>query len=440
MKKNCFMVGVRVFALGVLILLLSTPLIFAGGKSESDAAETKKVEVTFWQHSYPPLNDWTKRQIEGFMQKIPNITVNFELVPFEEYVQKIFTALATGQAPEIFEADDYTFATLMKQNALAAIDPLHFGMSSLSELQNQYEGNSLNLVTVNNKVYGIPYDWEAPVIGYNIALFNENGINPSSIKTWEDLGKAASKIAVRDANGVLTTAGFCFVHNIDVYYQLQGTTLFKQAGVEILNEAQTKSTINTPEAYKVFELWRDMIHKYKADDPGFTSSFYTEEFGKGRVGAGFMLTWANSILAPHNYLKGRDFDLLKIPTFKNGKDIVASYSWNWVINAKASDVEKEAATKFLAYKSMEGATYLQEAGLINPRKGWKDDVPEEELAKYKEIMDSLSNSEPVIGHTKYNEIWAPIINVFKSVELDANADIPSLVEECDKEINRILNE
>ncbi|MBA7479817.1 hypothetical protein ES707_15255 [subsurface metagenome] len=120
---------------------------FSGGQEE-----VGEVDITFWQHSYPPLNAWTQKHIEGFMAANPGITVNFELIPFEEYIQKVFTALATRQAPEVFESDDFTFVQFIENKALHDIDPVVFGYSNLKEFTAAFEGNSLELVTVEGKV------------------------------------------------------------------------------------------------------------------------------------------------------------------------------------------------------------------------------------------------------------------------------------------------
>ncbi len=53
------------------------------GQGERAEAET----ITMWQHSYPPLNTWTKAQIAAFQKRNPSIKVNYVLVPFEEYNQ-----------------------------------------------------------------------------------------------------------------------------------------------------------------------------------------------------------------------------------------------------------------------------------------------------------------------------------------------------------------
>ena len=132
------------------ICLIGALTCYAGGEEE----EGKKVEITIWQHSYPPLNEWTKGHIADFMEIHPNIMVSYELIPFEEWNQKIFTALATGQGPHFFESDDYTFAQFIENDQLGVIDPALFGFDSVAGLTGDYEGKSLDLVTFDGKLYG----------------------------------------------------------------------------------------------------------------------------------------------------------------------------------------------------------------------------------------------------------------------------------------------
>ena len=165
--------------------------------------------------------------------------------------------------------------------------------------------------------------------------------------------EAASQISEMQ-DGSLVTSGFAFVHNIDVYYQLQGTTLLNQAGASVLSEDQSAAAINSPEAEQVFELWHDAVYEYQATVPGFTSTFYTTEFGEGRVGMGYMLVWANSILAPADYLYGRDFGIRRLPTFEDGTTTSKSYAWNWTLNSQNADEQTVAAHMLLDHLSQQG--------------------------------------------------------------------------------------
>jgi multiple sugar transport system substrate-binding protein len=430
---------------GAVAALVGGMLAFAPARTVAQEAldpsiiEGKDVSITMWQHSYPPLNEWTQGHIAGFMAANPNITVSYELVPFEEWNQKILTALAGGQAPNLFEADDYTIAQFIEDGVVAPIQPNLLGFESLDELRAAWEADSLGLLIEDETLYGIPYDWEAPVVGYNPALWEAAGLDPEAPATWTELLEAASQISTTDDAGNLINSGFAFVHNIDVYYQLQGTSLFEQAGAAVLNEDQTAAAINSPEAQQVFELWRDAVHEYKTTKPGFTTTFYAAtEFGENRVGSGFMLVWANSIVAPAGFVYGENFGIRRLPTFDNGNTTTRSYAWNWTLDTQNTPEETVAAHMLVDYLSQQGDTFLTQAGLINPRKGWRERLSEEQLAPYAEITESLLDSVPVEPHPKFNEIWAPVISVFKTVELDANADIPALLAEAEAEINQIL--
>ena len=122
----------------------------------------------------------------------------------------------------------------------------------------------------------------------------------------------------------------------------------------------------------MFQLWHDAIHEKHVTQPGFTSTFYTNEFGEGRVASGFMLTWANSILAPFDWQFGQEYDILDLPTFEGGTDRLASYAWYWTQNAQASPEESIAVHALIAHLSQNSASMLTEAGLVLPRKDWFD--------------------------------------------------------------------
>lgn len=402
-----------------------------------DPAELEPVTITMWQHSYPAMNDWTQAMIAEFEAEYPNIDVEFELIPFEEFNQKALTALAAGQGPDVFESDDYTFAQFAQNGALAELDPRYFSDDEAS-FADLYEPNSLNLVTQDDAVYGLPYDWEAPVLAYNIGLLDEAGIDPAELSgDWTTALETAEKLTVREGDSIVQS-GFSFVHGIDVYYQLQGSTLFSQAGARVLNEDGTAAAINSPEAAEVFQLWSDAIWKYKVTSPGFTSSFYTEEFGQGRVASGWMYVWANSILEPAGYVNGVDFGLGQVPSFEGSAGPSASYSWNWTLNAKSTAEEQSASSALLAYLSERGDSQLESAGLINPRLGWRDKISPELTAAFQPMFDGLANSEPIEPNAEFNQIWAPIIALFKEIEASPDVDIESRLAEVSEQIDAVL--
>jgi multiple sugar transport system substrate-binding protein len=397
------------------------------------------VTIEMWQHTFPPLQAWTEARIAEFMAEHANVTVELQAIPFQQYLDVLFTALAAGEAPPFFEVNEWTMTQFVDAGILAPLDVAALGFESLDDMRASYEGTSLEGAVFDEALYGSPYDWTAPVLGVSNALLDEAGIDKASLTTWEAALEALSAVSEVDENGNLVTSGLSFVHGIDNYYKHQGNSLFAQAGARIISEDGTQAAIDSPEARRVFDLWHDAIHEARVTQPGFTSTFYTNEMGEGRVAAGFMLPWANSILAPFEWQFGDEYDILDLPTFEGGTDRLASYAWYWTVNAQASPEEAVATHALIAYLSEHGASMLTDAGLVLPRTGWFDSQPDEVQASYATIRDALLRADPVQKHPRYNELWEPVITVFEAVEANPEADIDALLAAAQLQINGVIN-
>jgi ABC-type glycerol-3-phosphate transport system substrate-binding protein len=397
------------------------------------------VTIEMWQHTFPPLQAWTEARLAEFKTDHPNVTVELQAIPFQQYLDVLFTALASGEAPAFFETNEWTMTQFVEADILAPLDATALGFDSLEAMQAAYEARSLDGAIFDGTLYGSPYDWSAPVLGVNNELLSGAGVDKASLTTWEATLDAMAPISETDADGNLVTSGLSFVHGIDNYYKHQGNSLFAQAGARIITEDATAAAINSPEARRVFQFWHDAIHEKRVTQPGFTSTFYTNEFGEGRVASGFMLTWANSILAPFGWQFGREYDILDLPTFEGGSDRLASYAWYWTQNAQASPEESIAVHALIAHLSENSASMLTEAGLVLPRQDWFTSQPADVQASYATIRDALLRADPLPKHARYNEIWEPVIAVFEAVESNPEADIDALLASAELQINGIIN-
>lgn len=117
---------------------------------------------------------------------------------------------------------------------------------------------ALRLYRYEGKQHDIPYDHGPLLLGYNKDIFDAAG-QPYPDENWtmEDLLKAATALAdvenQRWGWGNVTPfliPGHC------------GATL-RPWGADLMNEDQTKLTLDTPEAKEAIQWWADMIHKHK---------------------------------------------------------------------------------------------------------------------------------------------------------------------------------
>jgi multiple sugar transport system substrate-binding protein len=432
-------------AVASIVFPLLVAVAPAGAQSQGPAGEPDPLDgvgdvtIEMWQHTFPPLQAWTEARLAEFMAEHPNVTVELQAIPFQQYLDVLFTALASGEAPAFFEVNEWTMTQFVEAGILAPLDLEAIGFGSLDEMREGYEGTSLEGAVFDEALYGSPYDWTAPVLGVNNALLAEAGVDKASLTTWESALDRLAPLSEIDPDGNLVVSGLSLVHGIDNYYKHQGNSLFAQAGARIISEDGTAAAINTPEARRVFQFWHDAIYEQPVTQPGFTATFYTNEFGEGRVASGFMLPWANSILAPFGWQFGREYDILDLPTFEGGSDRLASYAWYWTVNAQASPEEKVATQALIAHLSENGASLLTEAGLVLPRVGWYDSQPDDVQASYATIRQALLRADPLPKHPRYNEIWEPVISVFEAVESNRDADIDALLGAAELQINGVIN-
>lgn len=403
-----------------------------------DLALSGPVGLTMWQHSFPPMNEWTLERIAEFTAANPDISVDLEIIPFPEWDRKLLSALATGQAPHFIQGDTFLITLLIDSGAAAPLDPRLFGAADLSDLESQFTDNALTSLIRDGQLFAVPYSVASDVLVYNVALLDEAGIDPAALSTWEAVLEAGEALTVRDGDGNMTQSGFSLIHNNDAYYTRELGTLFYQAGATVTSPDGAVATVNSPQARRVLEFWRDAVHTYGASSPGFTASFLTEEFGEGKIGIAWMSVWANQLLGRKDLVYGQDYGIIPPPSLSPDRDGYVNYGWNWVSNAANNADENLATTMLIDHLSRAGATFFQAAGQFSPRKGWRDEVAAEALAPYAEILDSLDRSQPPAPHPKYNEIWRPVIDAIKEVEANPDADLDALLQRAQEEITATL--
>ena len=396
------------------------------------------VELTMWQHSFPPMNEWTEGQIAEFEAANPDISVNLEIIPFPDWDTKLLSALATGQAPNFFQGDTFLITLLIDSGAAAPLDPRLFGSETLDELQASFSDGALSPYIRDGELFAVPYSAASDVLVYNIDLLAAAGIDPASLTTWEAVLDAGETLTVRDGDGNMVQSGFSLIHNNNAYYTRELGTLFLQTGASVVNESATEATLNTPEAREVLQFWYDAVHTYGASSPSFTTTFLTEDFIAGNIGIAWMSVWANQLLGRQGLVYGEDYGIILPPSLNAENTDYLSYGWNWVANSANSVDEGIATTLLIDHLSRAGASFFETAGQFSPREGWREEVSAETLAPYAEILESLDRAKPPAPLVQFNELWKPVIDAIAEIETNPDADIDELLARAQEQVTAVL--
>ena len=171
----------------VSTLLISSALLSGCSFSseESSSSDGDKLSIEIFQGKVE-FKDQFEALAEEYEKENPNVDIKISAVGGgSDYAGSLKTKFASGDEPEIFSIAGPTEAANYEQYLSDLSD------TKAAELA--LEG-SLDPVTKDGEVHGLPFNQEGYGFIYNKKVFKEAGINPDDILTYEELEKAVKEI------------------------------------------------------------------------------------------------------------------------------------------------------------------------------------------------------------------------------------------------------
>jgi arabinogalactan oligomer / maltooligosaccharide transport system substrate-binding protein len=175
---------------------------------EEEAPADLAAELTWWDTSDPDNEGPAFRElIDRFNEQYPDITINYQSVPFGDAQNNFKTAAEAGTgAPDILRAEVAWVPEFASLGYLFALDGTElladeddFFPTPMSS--NKYEGNT----------FGVPQVTDMLALLYNKDLFDQAGIDTPPT-TWDEVATAATAIEeATDADGLFINAGGYFL-------------------------------------------------------------------------------------------------------------------------------------------------------------------------------------------------------------------------------------
>jgi multiple sugar transport system substrate-binding protein len=319
--RNSVTVASQRYVIPLVFVLLGTILLGACGKQDDG-----KIHLTYglWD---PVEQVAYQKSIDVFEKNHPNIKIDIQQTPYDQYWPKISTQLAGGAAPDLFWQDINYFPQYAQQGQLMDIGPL---LQKDNIDTSIYYPALLSAYTYQGKQYGLPKDWDTIALFYNKDIFKKMGITPDNDLTWNptDGGtylKMCQQLTV-DKNGRHPTdAGFdsgsinqfgCISANDNQsgywnYIAMNGGKfLDKQYGNKFL--------FNQPESVQALQFLVDMSVKYHVSPSASETNNvdYTTLFASGKTATVEMGSWQVAAFAQSvNF----PFGVLHLPTGPKGR-------------------------------------------------------------------------------------------------------------------------
>lgn len=390
--------GVLVSALAVTACGSSTDADSTGTTSqpESESSQSEPVTITYsyWDQNFTP---YVEEVIAAFNEIEPNITVEIQVVPFDEYWNKMQAAAAGGEVPDVLWMNVPNYPTYAANGTIANLDDR---IASDGIDMSKYPVNSY--VGLADGQHTMPNNFDAMGLWYNTELFDEAGLDyPDPSWTWDDLKAAAETLT---SDGV-----YGFVAHIEEY--MGWWNFIYQNGASVVSADGATVGFDNENGCSAIDFYTSFVREgLSPDGPTLASSDDpTAIFLGGRAAMMILGSW---MIAPMSTEDG--FNVTALPA----GSVATSMTHN-MSNAMSGNTEHaDAAWKFLKFlSSEEGITIQAKNGNNIPdyegvEQVWLDAYPELNLDEVYTQVGNQSDWPPNSNEYQQamHEVWRDTYN------------------------------
>lgn len=286
------------------VLLLGSGLTWSAGQQE--AAEKEKVDLEWWiipwrirvpgmpADQAPEGTEFIEWASKTFMEKNPHVTVKGVMVSNQEFNQKTMAAIAAGTNPNV----QWGRSEVVQFAKSGLLVPLDEYMSR--EDRQDFVPKALEYFTYDGKVWAFPWAFGNNGMGItNLiypSMFEEAGVDWNKIieKGWTmdefvEVGKKISRDTDGDGENDIFLTGFQGKNPSHLHTDWPWIHNF---GGRLLNDTETKITLDSRETIAGFQFLVDAIYKHKiapkgaeaADNYGVIHPFHAHKLAMGNGG------------------------------------------------------------------------------------------------------------------------------------------------------------
>lgn len=173
-----------------------------------------------------------------FQELYPNITIEFQDVPFEEIRTKLLTQVAANNPPDVAYMSSGDVGAFAQRNALVNLDSYIERSNAVS--RDDYVEAFLQATMVDESIYGLPITAETTGLFYRTDMFEAAGLDPNDPPdTWDEFEAAAQALTDADANtyGTIVFAPEAYYYWYPWLWQAGGE-LISEDGTDVLWDSE----------------------------------------------------------------------------------------------------------------------------------------------------------------------------------------------------------
>lgn len=221
----------RYVVFGIVALIVIIPIVLiTSGILKRPPSSAPAVSLTYWT-VFDETADLQKL-VDAYKAQRPYVTIKVEKIPEEEYEQRLITAWAKDEGPDLFSIPNtwvrkytdfikplptslsvYQYKThkVFFRNQIE-VSPVSIASLTLTQLRQRYVDVVTSDVALQltkrdtQKIYGLPLSTDNLVLYYNRDLLNAAGLAQPAT-TWKEMTEQAPKLTILDGqNNILQSA------------------------------------------------------------------------------------------------------------------------------------------------------------------------------------------------------------------------------------------
>lgn len=369
-------------------------------KGES-GEESSKLKLTLW-HVWPEGTSTAapamQKALEETKAKFPEVEFQIDAVADtgDSYKTKIKTALAAGEAPDIF----YTWGGGFSKGFVESGKVLELDPYLNDGTKDKLVSGTLDLLTYHDKIYALPVSMNVAMLYYNTELFEKYNLQPPT--TFDELIEVSK--AFKEQGVTPLAVGGKDKWTVAMY---QNGIAMKTAGTKYVNDALAgKASFDTPEIKKSVELMEELysIGAFPDGTLGLNRDEGQIPFLEGQIPMYYNGSWVASNIFDST-VKGK-IKAINMPIVEGGvgteTEFLGGADQVFMINSGVKDKDKTVEVYKFLMESLSKQRYMSGVGVPT----WKVDYDTSSLENQVliDIVDKYSQST---GSTLW---WNTVLN------------------------------
>ena len=406
--------------------------------AEAASGEQGTITISNWLEAEEATSAIFKELLDDFMAANPDIKVESQAIPFNQYKDQVLIAGTSGNAADVIMGNSQMMSAFNGAGILAELDSL----ASKDVLDDIYPGY-LSGTTYGGKVKALSWAPHPIAMYYNKDLFTKAGLDPEKAPaTWDEMTEAAKAVAAlgKDDSGNtiyglgLPTGKVAHTGTVfnGIFYAFGGHFVDGDGNVDLNNEGNVAAL-----------TWTKELVDAKVIPAGLEIKDLRGLFASGQIGIIFDGDMGRGAFRASSGI-GEEFDkkmgIAIIPAGETGRSETVYTEHQLAVFEKSE--HKEAAVRLIEYLIGKDAMlkYHKSNAVLSARKSIAT-LPEMNEDYFMEVFNKQSETASPLPAT--NAMFDNAMNeVTKAIEriVVNNEDIKTVLEETNKTIKEMYGQ